>query len=1068
QLNAMIEQVAAHPETPLGRLSLLPEAELKLLDSFNQRATPFPHTTLVGLFAAQVAATPEAIAIVEEEGTLIDYRMLDDWSDRIAAQLLAEGLAIEEIVPLVVDRCAAFYAGLLGIMKAGGAVLPIDVATPAARLTFMLQDCGARRLLVEKGLESPPSALPLLPVERLRNGDPAPLAPPPRAPNNLAYVIYTSGSTGQPKGVLVEHGGFVNMTLAQIRAFEVREGDRVVQFASPSFDASLSEIFMALLAGAALVPVRLVTIHDPERLLNHFQTTGVNVATLPPVYLHALCAGGDPPAILALKTLITAGEPPILEDALRLSAKINYFNAYGPTETSVCASMQRVYPDPERYPHGQIPIGPPLENLSIHLVDGAGELVPLGVPGEIRVAGVGVARGYLNRPELTSERFFIQQGQTVERVYATGDLGRWLEDGTLELLGRGDDQVKIRGNRVEPGEVVHQLLQHPLVHEAAVLVERDDLGNAELVAFVTPATLAAESPRAWLEPRLPAYMLPNRWVTLDKLPLSINGKVDRQALRRLAREACRESGAITPPATPLEMRIARVWHKILGRENIGTTEDFFTLGGDSIKAIQVVAALRDLKLETKDLFLYPTIAALARAAEQPAHRSASEPSDDNPVTGVLPLTAIQAWFFTDYPIDHHHFNHGEYLFFDTPLDEQALLASLTAVQRHHDMLRACFRVENGTITQTIQDVDFPVDFELIDLRGMDAVERRMDQLTRALQSGINLSSGPLFKTRLFRLDGEERLLFVIHHLIIDAVSWRFLLDDILRGYEQSLAGQTIVLPPKGGSFQKWAFGIAEYSRGAALLAELTHWRTVDELPTPPIPGFIEPDPAGVVAIVDENITLTVAETEGLLAMTRRAGAAYRMIDALLASLAHSLRQLTQTTRTPIMLESHGREPLVANLDISRTVGWFTSVFSFVLTHEDGTSPAELCRIQREALEKIPNRGIGYGILRHLTPGVTLNQKPRISFNFLGEYRLDGGALTEKVRGDLAPYRASDRAPALYDLMFNAIVEGGQLQIFVAHDARAFPPAAIQALLDPMRSFLLNLVQSTHAGLAPLS
>lgn len=1066
QLNEMIRQVATHPEMPIGRVPILPEAERKLLDSFNQRTAPCPRTTLVALFAAQVAATPEAIAIVEECGTCIDYRMLDAWSDRIAAHLLAEGLAGEEIVPLLVDRCAAFYAGLLGIMKAGGAVLPIDVATPGARLDFMLQDCGARRLLVERSFESPP--LPLLAVESSRNGEPVAVAPPPRAPNNLAYVIYTSGSTGQPKGVLVEHGGFVNMTLAQIRAFEVVAGDRVAQFASPSFDASLSEIFMALLSGAALVPVCLATIHDPARLLNHFQTTGVNVATLPPVYLHSLCAGGDPAAILALKTLITAGEPPILEDALRLAGRMNYFNAYGPTETSVCASMQRVFPDPARYPHGQIPIGPPLENLTIHLVDGSGELAPVGVPGEIRVAGIGVARGYLNRPELTAERFGIQDGQTVEKNYATGDLGRWLEDGSLELLGRGDDQVKIRGNRVEPGEVVHQLLQHPLVEEAAVLVERNGDGNAELVAFVTPATLAAESPRAWLEPRLPAYMIPNRWVTLEKLPLSINGKVDRQALRRLAREACRESGVITPPATPLERRIAGVWQRILGRERIGITEDFFTLGGDSIKAIQVVAALRDLGVETKDLFLYPSIAALARAIGTRAPTPTTDPASERPVTGVLPLTAIQAWFFQDYPIDHHHFNHGEYLFFDTPLDERALLASLTAVQRHHDMLRACFRVDDGRIVQTIQDVDLPVDFERIDLRGVDGVEARVDQLTKALQSGINLSSGPLFKTRLFRLDGEERLLFVIHHLIIDAVSWRFLLDDILRGYEQVVAGLAIVLPPKGGSFQRWAFGIDEYSRSAALLAELNHWRAVDELPTPPIPGFIEPDPTRGVEIVDENITLTVDQTEALLAVTRRAGVEFRMIDALLASLAYSLRELTQTTRTPIMLESHGREPLVAGLDISRTVGWFTSVFPFVPSCEAGTSPLDLCRNQREALAKIPHQGIGYGILRYLTPGVTLSQKPRISFNFLGEYRLDGGALAEKVRGDLAPHRASDRASALYDLMFNAIVEGGQLQIFVAHDIRAFPPATIRALLDPMRSFLLNLVQSTHAGLAPLS
>ncbi|MEO5346704.1 MAG: condensation domain-containing protein [Magnetococcus sp. YQC-9] len=606
--------------------------------------------------------------------------------------------------------------------------------------------------------------------------------------------------------------------------------------------------------------------------------------------------------------------------------------------------------------------------------------------------------------------------------------------------------------------MVHQLLQHPEVREAAVLVARDLSGQAELIAFVTPTTLAAESPRAWLEPRLPSYMLPSRWVTLDKLPLSINGKVDRHALRKLASTQQQESRPLTPPTTPLEERLAATWQKVLGRAAIGIEEDFFVLGGDSIKAIQVVAALHDWGLETKDLFLYPTIAALARVIETRGGGVATHAGapDEPPVTGLVPLTAIQAWFFTDYPIDHHHFNHGEYLYFtERRLNESALLVALRAVQRHHDMLRACFQAENGQMVQRIQDADLPVDFEVIDLSGQESVEAQVDQLTKAVQSAIHLSTGPLFKTRLFRLEHEDRLLFVIHHLIIDAVSWRFLLDDILRGYEQSVTGERIVLPPKGGSFKQWAEEIRAYSCGAILLNELNYWQALDTLPTPPIPGFSAPEAVDGVRIVDENITLSVEETAALLAVTRQAGAEHRMIDVLLASLAYSLHYFTQTAKIPIMLESHGREPLVPGLEISRTVGWFTSVFPFALTIDPAWDAATLCRNMRSEQERIPNRGIGYGILRHLTPGVTLTQKPRISFNFLGEYRLEGGAIATGVKSDIAPYRASDRAAALYDLMF-------------AHDARCFTPATIQALLEPMRQFLLDLAKPTHAGLAPRS
>ncbi|MBF0215205.1 MAG: amino acid adenylation domain-containing protein, partial [Magnetococcales bacterium] len=963
QLEQLLIALGKTPETALERLEILPEAERILLWSGQRRQVDHPRTTLVERFAAQVRATPQAIAIIEA-GESCDYRQLAAWSDRLAHHLRTDHrLRPEEIVPLVADRSAGFYAGLLAILKAGGACLPIDAATPAPRIAFMLQDSGARFGLI--GGDIPPPAsdrespFAWLPVDRWRTGadsDASPEPTPPVTAERLAYVIYTSGSTGQPKGVLVEHGGFVNMALAQIDAFSVTAEDRVLQFASPSFDACMSEIFMALLCGAALVPTGQRLIQNPERLLDHLGATGVTVATLPPVYLHTLTTLArerNRQELFRLKTLITAGEPPVFEDALHYAAQVGYFNAYGPTETSVCTSLHRVEPDPGRYPGGIIPIGPPLDNLSVFLLDGAFELAPLGTPGEIAVAGPGVARGYLNRPELTAERFVPNPWQPGTRLYRTGDLGRWRSDHTLELLGRLDEQIKIRGNRVEPGEVIHHLLQHPEVREATVLVENAPGRPPELIGCVTPEGLAPERLRAWLEPILPGYMIPGRWVVTDRLPLTLNGKIDRKALLTQAADARHATRLPTPPRTPLETRLLQVWKKVLDQSEIGIEDDFFVLGGDSIKAIQVVAALGEPGLETKALFLHPTIAALAQSLERQP-RTPRPLAEQGPVTGTVPLTAIQAWFFRDYPNDHHHFNHGEYLFFPQRLDESALKEALQAVQRHHDLLRARFRPDDtGAMLQEIAGVELEVDFRLVDLRDAEDPEAQVDHQTLTLQSGMDLTQGPLFKTRLFRLEQEDRLLFVIHHLIIDAVSWRFLLEDILQGYEQRREGRPITLPPKSDSFQRWAEGIRAYSRSPQLLQELDYWQKIEAIPVPPLPSSGARPPGADFDLQDQQLALTPEETRALRATTQLQAAPCALGELLLAALAQSLQAWSGIDRIPILLEGHGREPVLPGVEVHRTVGWLTTVFPFVLAAPPGQTLAVACRNIRKQLDALP-------------------------------------------------------------------------------------------------------------------
>ncbi|MBF0153441.1 MAG: amino acid adenylation domain-containing protein [Magnetococcales bacterium] len=1115
QMPILLQEILEHPTRPIRELNLLPESERQLLlATFNAHRTPWPrHATILSLFAEQVAATPLAMAILEGEER-IDYQQLDAWSSRIACHLQTRfSLHPEEIVALSTDRCAALYAGILGIMKAGGACMPIDPATPQERIDFMLQDSRCRLLLVEEttppnnadmkdfmgaspqtpwGLRPKPhqeeghspsswtsipvfqtfknhvsredTAVMRVALQPLRDAETTPHQPRAVAPHDLAYVIYTSGSTGQPKGVMVEHGGFVNMALAQIRAFGVTAQDRVLQFASPAFDASMSEIFMALLCGAALVPARQATIQNPERLLDLMGSTGVTVVTFPPIYLNTLATktrAEGRTELDRLKTLITAGEPPILDDARYFADHVGYFNAYGPTETSVCATLHRVLPESIR-PAQSIPIGAPLDNLSLYILDGPDQLVPIGVPGEICVAGPGVARGYLHRPELTAERFVSNPFQPGQRLYRTGDVGRWRADGTIELLGRLDDQVKIRGNRVEPDEVAHLLRQHPEVQEAVVMVRRQTNAQ-ELVAFVTPDTLQPQTLRQWLGQALPAYMVPSRLISLARLPLTISGKVDRKTLLALADTADLPAANAIPPGTELEIRLARTWQKVLNHPSIGLFDDFFALGGDSIKAIQVVAALGDLGLETKDLFLHPTIASLAAALASGALRPTL--SEQETITGQVPLTAIQAWFFRDYPVDRHHFNHAEYFFFQERLDEQALVAAMQAVQAHHDMLRARFIPgADGEPVQDIAGLDHPVDCAVIDVRPEQDPAGAIDRETLRLQESLSLEQGPLLKTRLLRLADADQLLIVLHHLVVDAVSWRFLLDDLLRSYEQARAGQAITLPRKSGSFQRWAAGIHAYAHSLRLLRELAYWQQIEAVTVAPLPctaTWVSDQKSAAINqaghVRDLALTLSREETETIQEVARQGE--HRLLDLLLAALAQALNAWCGQESIPIMLEGHGREPIVEGIDISRTLGWFTSVFPVILSATPGQAREEVRRAMRERLAQIPNHGIGYSILRYLTPaalkqGCTLSLQPHISFNYLGDYRFDPGQLALHTASDIAPYRVSNRAAILYDLTFNAIIEGGQLHIFLACNPQKFDDTSLRSLLDALRAFLI--------------
>lgn len=1032
QLRALVTQVLADPDRPVDDLDVLGAEERRALETGAAGpAVPWPETaTLVDLWHAQVDRTPDAVAVSDGDERL-SYRELDRAADGVGRRLLADGLAPEEVVGVLADRGIGRIVALLGILKAGGVYLPLSPAFPDGRIGFMLDDTGCRTVLTDAA-----GAARLAP---LRPGVARPITREAAAagerlggasPRSLAYIIFTSGSTGRPKGVAVEHHGFVNMILAQIAGFGVSPDDAVVQFASCSFDASLSEIFMALLAGARLVLAPEATIRDGARLLALMAAERVTVATLPPSYLRAL-DGAD---LGGLRVLITAGEPPDERDARHYARRLRYFNAYGPTEASVCASWHEVDPD-AAYPDG-IPIGRPIANTRMMVLDRAGRPMPAGAVGEICLAGPGLARGYFGRPDLSAERFVEVGGR---RVYRTGDAGLVQPDGTVVYLGRRDNQVKFHGYRVELGEIESLLRGHPAVAQATAIM-RDE--PKRIVAYVVPRSeLDPAALRHALAAELPPWMVPAAVVLLSELPRTVAGKIDRNALPAPERA----SDISEAPASPAEAAVAEAFAAVLGSGPLGRHGSFAGSGGDSLRAIQLLARLRrdGFALALRDLLAADTVAAVAAVAA-----TAATGGDDRPVTGSLPLTPIQRWLFGVHSRGFEHLNHLVLLQAAAPLDGEGLAAAVDAVWRHHDALRLRCRRDAGVWVQEIAAPEPGPGVREVDLRQLADPWPALTADAAALQAGFDLGRGPLFKAVRYRLPEGDHLLLTAHHLVVDAVSWRFILEDLFSGLRQAAPGKAIVLPGKTTSYRAWAMALDGWSRSAALEAERPYWADVDGTAVPPLPTDAPAAEHGYAET--ETMTLDLDAIPSGVPDTR-------IVARLLAALADALHGWDGRRTARVMLSSHGRNPPVPGIDPSRTVGWFTADFPFLIDCPGG--PAAAQRIEA-ALAAVPSKGLGWGVLRWLSPNPIGGTEAELSLNYLGTAvpELDPAfRLSERLTN--ASIGTMERR-RLIEL--EAWVAAGRLRLGLRYAPGLHAPATIRALAKRLAaSFVAGSSLESH-------
>ena len=842
-VSGVLNGILADPSVPVLGLPILTEAERRELSDEGSRAVePFSSATLTELFEAQVERTPDRVALTGDGGSLT-YRELNQRANRLARRLVECGVKPDTLVGLCLDRSIDLVVSLLAILKSGGAYLPIDLAYPSDRLAFMLDDARAPVLLTERKLAGtlPKTGASVLYVDEFlaepaREGEEANI-PAVAGPENLAYVIYTSGTTGKPKGSLVTHSNVTRLFHATRHWFGFNEQDVWTLFHSTAFDFSVWEIWGAFIYGGRVVVVPYLVSRSPEAFYDLLVREGVTVLNQTPSAFRQLIQAEESVGQrqLALRYVVFGGE------ALEMQSLKPWFdrhgdrkpllvNMYGITETTVHVTYRPLSIDD--VDSGSV-IGVPIPDLQVYVLNPSRQPMPAGLPGEMYVGGAGLARGYLNRPDLTEERFIPDHisGRPGARLYKTGDLARKLSNGDIEYLGRIDHQVKIRGFRIELGEIESVLCHHPDVREAIVVAREDEPGTKRLVAYAVTPTPAPEVSvlREHLKQKLPEYMVPAAFVFLEKFSLTASGKIDRKALPVPEVHRPELGDRYVAPQTDLERTLARIWSKVLRLERVGVHDNFFELGGDSILGIQTIslARLEGLRLTPALLFTHPTISKLAAAAESVKPAIGQSPQV---VAGDLPLTPIQHWFFEQDLADAQHYNQAFFLEVTSPVHRGVLERALEAVGRQHDSLRLRFRQGSDGWRQSYSTSDETVPLAWVDLVELSEAEQRrsMESVAASTQAALDFREGPLWRAAYFDLGAERpgRLLIAVHHLAVDGVSWRVLLEDLEAAYRQLGVGDSVQLPPKTSSFKDWSERLGRYAESESARRELPYWKSV--------------------------------------------------------------------------------------------------------------------------------------------------------------------------------------------------------------------------------------------------
>lgn len=998
----LIEEIVNNPGRNISEFQLLSKDESDLI-LYKWNETDFKYDNfdcIHKLFENQSNKTPDSVAVIFENESLT-YKELNKRSNKLANYLHKLGVKPGSLTGICMERSAEMVISILGVLKAGGAYVPIDPSYPKNRIEFMINDSDAKILITQKTLLDilPENLSGLVLIDEHAdniNKESDADCESKVTLKDLAYVIYTSGSTGTPKGVMIRHDSLANHMLWMKSVFGFDSSDNVLQKTPFSFDASVWEFYLPLITGGKLVMAKPEGHMDTAYLRDSIIKNNITIIQLVPSLLRMLLNEPGIEDCINLKSVFCGGEALTFELREKLFEKlnVNFYNLYGPTE----ATIDSVYYKCERDSENKIiPIGKPVYNTQSYVLDKYLNPVPVGVAGELILGGIDIAEGYLNNPELTKEKFIddIFLNKEGSKLYKTGDLAKFLPDGNIEFLGRVDQQVKLRGFRIEPGEIESKLLQHKNVSEATIIVREDKPGNQRLAAYIVTKdadAISSNEYKNYLRASLPEYMIPAVFVELEKLPLTPNGKVDKKSLP-VPEFSKADDNTFVAPKLPAEEILAGIWSEVLGLDKVGVNDNFFELGGDSIISIQIISKANQMgiKLTPRQIFRYQTVAELSGVIN---YVKATD-DEQKVITGEVKLTPVQKWFFEQNLTEPNHYNHSVLLKVPKDINEKYLGEIISELIKHHDALRLKF-IKEGTNWKQINDgINNKQVFSVEDFSEIpsDKINFEIEKNISLLQTSFKQEEGTLIRVSLYKTnpENENRLLIIIHHLCVDGISWRVILEDIYNAYRQLSNGEKIKFQPKTTSFKEWSNLLTEYADSEKLISEKEYWLSIFETAIKPIPADnLSGKNENTVASLDTiSSELDEQYTQSLLKDVSKAYNT-KINDILLTALSLAYENWSKENKLLINLEGHGREDLFETADLSRTVGWFTSIFPVVLKLTDKENTGSTIKSIKENLRQIPDNGIGFGVLKYLNKDKGTHDefnslpKPEILFNYLGQ------------------------------------------------------------------------------------
>ncbi|MCP4219479.1 MAG: amino acid adenylation domain-containing protein, partial [bacterium] len=1068
RLMIILEQGVKDPDKPLSELTLLENDEYEeLVTGLNDTDSDFPkEKTLPQLFEEQVQKHPENIAL-EYEGTTVTYKELNELAEKTAVKFQAAGIGPDKIVGILCERSLEAVISILGVHKAGGAYLPIDTEYPEERKNYIISNSGLRGLGVEKQRQdlekdilSHNSEVQSIIVDYndlKAESAPTTYKKPDLQPENLAYVIYTSGTTGNPKGTLLRHRNAVNYVSWGAKTY-VKGETTFPLFTSLSFDLTVTSTFIPLLTGNKMVIYR----DSKEGLLIErvVKENKVDIVKCTPSHLKIIKEIKDVDS--KIQRFIVGGEELRTDTAADITDyfkhKIEIFNEYGPTETAV-GCILRLYEKEADTGHA-VPIGVPGDNVRIYIMDAHQRLLPKGIVGEIYIAGEGVAAGYLKRDDLTAEKFVDNPFSPGNKMYRSGDLGRWNMENIIEFFGRCDEQVKIRGYRIEPGEIEKQLHNLPGVKDAVVMVVEDKTGQKALCAYMVPEDdLKTDAPPAeWLDSRkirrqlgdnIPDYMVPSFFVIMDNIPLTTNGKVNKRALPLHTSQVT--TGPGSAPSGEEEAAIREIWAAVLGLDDIGTEDNFYEVGGDSIKAVQISSRMNDMELSVnaKDILEFQTISQLMMHVD--FHKE-KRTYHQGIVEGTKQPSPIEFWFLGLEYTNPHYYNLSVLLDFEKEINRDVLQKSFNTLIKQHDGLRINVDLENKTLFYNNDHLSQDVNIEVFDVPSGGDWKVAMAEVGEKVKSSLDIGKSLLIRPAIINCSGgKPKLLITAHHLIIDGVSWRILLEDLYKLYQGYLQDEEVKLPSKSASLLDWRVYLEDFSKSDEMTQEVSYWNKILDC------DFTIDDreiAAGTISDRERmGFEIDEEDTETLSSGCRKSFNSDIEI-LLVTALGKALKETTGKKNILLEMENNGR--LVDGIDLARSIGWFTAMYPKAIA-VDNDDLTDLIKSVKEQLAQTPNNGMGYGVLKYVAQKLEREYAPQVRFNYLGQF-------DQEISNDIFGYSEVDSGGDIakenkitVPIEINCMVIKGKLEFDFLYDGRRFSKDKVAGLMENIKEILDQLV-----------